>query len=103
MKLEELEKLCEAATPINNWNSIQEYSASGAYEYATGPWHNAESSVNSEQVRQDAEFIDAAREYMPKLIEVVKAAKIVLKRFESSDSFYALSELDSAVEELENP
>lgn len=71
MKLEEIEKLCNEATPgpwmafiPNDERLVQKAIVSGPKQY-----------INNSFSSEDAEFIAASRTLMPKLLDVAKAAK----------------------------
>ncbi len=108
MKLEEIEKLCEEATP-------------GPWKYDYGNWQvegprprrraicnlNGLDDVEGNPVNlniADTEFIAASRELIPKLIAVAKAAEIVCKDHDlrCEDSNSTLCALHDALVTLES-
>lgn len=72
MKLEDIRKLCDAATP-GPWLESYGYDG-GGYPRAFCPACEADSSGES-QAEKDAAFIAAARTLVPKLVAVAEAAK----------------------------
>ncbi len=101
MKLDELKKLCEAATPEDKWSSTLESTADGRFEYATGPWHD-QSKGNTNFAHNDAQLIAAARTMIPKLIAVAEAAMWVHCPVEPEVPDWAFR-LSAAVAALESP
>lgn len=103
MTLDELQKICDEATP-GPWerlNQVQSTELGRLRAFATGPVHKEISSKYIDSIGNkafsDAEFITAARTYMPLLIEVTRAA--INARF-STDDRDGLLELDQVLIKL---
>lgn len=111
MKLEEIEKLCDQATP-GPWTeqTSRKYMDFGCYESIPGVigWSTHVGYCRDKEVKQvdaDSKFIAASRELMPKLLAVAKAARLVGyytdHMRDDEDNSHGLTELDRALEELE--
>lgn len=117
MKLEKIERITEVATPgpwIYDWGNHQIESSSKDYwrspicdEIGASErnHHHEEFDLSSELIcpSSDMEFISMARAEMPKLIAVVKAAKIACNDpdLQAEDFSNSLDKLAEAIQELE--
>lgn len=104
MKLEEIEKLCNAASP-GPWEYV--YSIFAGYSILAGEGGRI-ATMDSvvayrDNTKINGEFIVASRELIPKLLAVAKAAKDVSKfgEFNKGCDGCWISNLDLALEELE--
>jgi hypothetical protein len=96
MKLGEIKKLCNEATP-GPWKIFLAYEEDER-AYLDGPQEYTENRFHI----NDAKFIAAARELIPKLLNVAKAAKIVNDAMIREKQYiYGAEILDEALEELE--
>lgn len=106
MKLEDMKRLCDEATP-GPWSASEEgYEVDYEYVYYVSPSHFSTkqiAAVNSDKAEHDSRFIAAARTLMPKLIKVVEEA------LEARDAYVrdgfvpaALWTFDEALKELES-
>jgi hypothetical protein len=90
MTLDELQRLCDKATP-GPWNVNA--------EYGTTIWAQAKPAHDYDD-NDDAHFITAARLYLPKLIAVARAAKAATEDWYFDDSY---KDLCVALAALEQP
>jgi len=106
MKLEDIQKLCDEATP-GPWTYDEVINPSITYERKDAVIHEISDPGNYIYL-EDAKFIAASRELLPKLLAVVKAAKNLqddyLWRHEGGqdDRQYLVENLKSSLEDLEN-
>lgn len=76
MNLEDLKKLCQEATP-GPWGLKEHGLVSSSFPNSCGENYQIAGDIDE----QDADFIAAAREALPKLIAVAEAARVVAAGF----------------------
>jgi len=75
MKLDEIEKLIEAASPAPWPAEFGRCDFPDVGSMACGPIITADEDAEEKQAQADQDFICMARELMPKLLKVVKASQ----------------------------
>ena len=75
MKLDEIEKLIEAASPAPWPTEFGRSDFPDVGSMACGPIITSDEDAEEKQAQDDQDFICMARELMPKLLKVVKASE----------------------------
>lgn len=73
MKLDDIRRICEAATP-GPWRAEVNGTPDGSFDFAAGPWHD-QTKGSTDGAAEDAVFIAMARTMLPKLQKVAEAAR----------------------------
>ena len=82
MTLDEFKALVEKATPNGGeWHTVHG-TDDGRFDFATGPWHDTTMPTYDKwTVVNDASFIAASREMVPRLIAVAEAAEELRRQY----------------------